>query len=143
MYAFDPGFLDALPHDQPASLEKEIFPHWIGAGIHVYPVHGDFIDIGTPESYRRAQSLFGEKDVSGAIEMRPAPFERSSQKVMGEWTEKGTFGSEDMQPTQSPNLIRADAIERLRRHVAGSIHTKQLLLAGVAASRFWPPPGSA
>jgi hypothetical protein len=33
-----------------------------------------------------------------------------------------------MQPTQSPNLIGADGIERLRRHVAGSIETKQLLL---------------
>jgi phosphoheptose isomerase len=33
-----------------------------------------------------------------------------------------------MQPTQSPNLIGADGIERLRRHVAGSIETKQRLL---------------
>jgi D-glycero-alpha-D-manno-heptose 1-phosphate guanylyltransferase len=58
VYAFKPAFLDTLPHDQSASLEKEVFPRWIKGGLHVYPVEGQFIDIGTPESYSQAQSFF-------------------------------------------------------------------------------------
>ncbi len=41
----------------PVSLERDVFPGWIGRGIFGYPAHGQFIDIGTPQSYRAAVEL--------------------------------------------------------------------------------------
>jgi D-glycero-alpha-D-manno-heptose 1-phosphate guanylyltransferase len=41
------------------SLEKEVFPQWIGRGLFAYVSNAPtFIDIGTPQSFQRAQTLF-------------------------------------------------------------------------------------
>ena len=42
------------------SLEREIFPALIGKGLFAFPSQGLFIDIGVPDDYARAQSLFGQ-----------------------------------------------------------------------------------
>jgi len=59
VYLFEPQFLDALPRSSPLSLENEIFPAWLGRGLHVFNRRCRFIDIGTPESYSLAQTFFG------------------------------------------------------------------------------------
>jgi hypothetical protein len=41
-----------------ARHEREIFPLWIGRGLRVFPAGGVFLDIGTPDSYGVAQSMF-------------------------------------------------------------------------------------
>lgn len=42
------------------SLEKDIFPAWINRGLFGVPSEGEFIDIGTPASYRQAESFFSQ-----------------------------------------------------------------------------------
>lgn len=60
VYLFEAAFLDALGEPAgPLSLECEAFPGWIPRGIRAFPSEARFIDIGTPESYRLAQTFFG------------------------------------------------------------------------------------
>lgn len=58
VYGLTPEFLGALTAATPLSLEREVFPGWIGRGIHVFPRKARFIDIGTPDSYKAAQEFF-------------------------------------------------------------------------------------
>ena len=46
-------FISLQGQEQKCSLEKDLFPYWIDKGhqIYVKDFQGDFIDIGTPESY--------------------------------------------------------------------------------------------
>ena len=44
------------PEGRAVSLERELFPAWIG-DLHAFPASEPFIDIGTPESYHRAMGL--------------------------------------------------------------------------------------
>jgi D-glycero-alpha-D-manno-heptose 1-phosphate guanylyltransferase len=47
-----------LPPGQCISLEREVFPRWIGLGMEGFLWNGRFLDIGTPESYRAAEDFF-------------------------------------------------------------------------------------
>ena len=49
--------VDFLPKKIPASLEEELFPSLIGKGLYGYRCEGEFIDIGTPESYSLAADI--------------------------------------------------------------------------------------
>lgn len=40
------------------SLERQVFPNWIGRGLYGQRCGGEFIDIGTPESYAQADEFF-------------------------------------------------------------------------------------
>jgi histidinol-phosphate phosphatase family protein len=54
--------LDALcdiPPNRPLSLERDLFPAWVGRGLHGVAGSGPFIDIGTPESLAAADSVLG------------------------------------------------------------------------------------
>ena len=44
--------------DEPVSIEKEVFPQFCGRGFYAMKGEFPFIDIGTPESYRRAGGVF-------------------------------------------------------------------------------------
>ncbi len=61
VYLFRQDFIKSIPQDRPASLEREIFPSWIGKGLYGFKGDGQFIDIGTPESYQAAKQFFSEK----------------------------------------------------------------------------------
>jgi NDP-sugar pyrophosphorylase family protein len=52
------GLLETVPPNHEISLEREIFPNWIGAGLYGFPSHGRFLDIGVPEAYARAERFF-------------------------------------------------------------------------------------
>jgi NDP-sugar pyrophosphorylase family protein len=56
VYLFDRKLLPQIP-DGPASLEREIFPRLLDAGVYGIEETGLFIDIGTPEDYSRAQEM--------------------------------------------------------------------------------------
>ena len=43
------------------SLERELFPQWICRGLMGYQSTGQFLDIGTPESYAEAADFFRVK----------------------------------------------------------------------------------
>ncbi|MHB2018538.1 MAG: sugar phosphate nucleotidyltransferase [Candidatus Xenobia bacterium] len=56
IYSFARAHFDAAPTR--FSLERELFPRLIGHGLQAYRAEGAaFIDIGTPESYARAESV--------------------------------------------------------------------------------------
>lgn len=52
--------LESIPATRPVSLETEVFPSLIGHGLYATAGPGPFLDIGTPESYRKAGSFFAE-----------------------------------------------------------------------------------
>ena len=58
IYFFRKDVLSGYPGHKPISLEKEIFPELINTGLYGYLGKGDFIDIGTPESYEAAERFF-------------------------------------------------------------------------------------
>ena len=55
-----PEVIESIPSGRAVSLEREIFPSWIGRGMFGYKNSGAFIDIGTPESFQAAQKFFQE-----------------------------------------------------------------------------------
>ena len=56
-YIFKRGILDRIPPG-PCSLEKDVFPELLTQGMYAFEAQGIFIDIGTPEDYARAQTLY-------------------------------------------------------------------------------------
>jgi NDP-sugar pyrophosphorylase family protein len=57
VYVFDREIFEHIA-DGPASLEKDVFPKILTRRVYALEVDGMFIDIGTPEDYARAQTLF-------------------------------------------------------------------------------------
>ena len=56
LYILGPAAFSAMPSGKPCSLEREIFPALLDAGLFVYPIETMVHDIGTPErleSFRR------------------------------------------------------------------------------------------
>lgn len=56
-YILRAGHLEAMPRDRMYSIEREFFPGLIGQGLYGYAHPGEFLDIGTPESYARAEAF--------------------------------------------------------------------------------------
>ncbi len=54
VYVLEKSVLDLLPADKPASIEREVFPQLVAAGLHGYVADGYWLDIGTPERYLQA-----------------------------------------------------------------------------------------
>lgn len=58
VYLMHTALLGRIPNDRPVSLERELFPRWIGAGgVFSYPTGAPFIDIGTPDRFARAEAF--------------------------------------------------------------------------------------
>ncbi len=55
--------LKSIPSGKAFSLEREFFPPLVGDGLFGYQCKGRFIDIGTPESYIKAEKFFGESKI--------------------------------------------------------------------------------
>jgi D-glycero-alpha-D-manno-heptose 1-phosphate guanylyltransferase len=55
-YVFSSTIFQFIP-DEPASLERDVFPRLLEHGVYAREQHGIFIDIGTPADYARAQQL--------------------------------------------------------------------------------------
>jgi len=62
IYCFDQEVLGYIPSDQKCSLERDIFPQLTVHGFFGYRVSGQFMDIGTPERYRSAQTQFKKRE---------------------------------------------------------------------------------
>ncbi len=43
-----------------SSVERDVFPHWVGNGLRGFKVKSPFIDIGLPETYESAGQFFVE-----------------------------------------------------------------------------------
>jgi D-glycero-alpha-D-manno-heptose 1-phosphate guanylyltransferase len=57
VYVFKRGVLQCVP-DGPCSLEKDVLPVLLEHGVYALEQNGMFIDIGTPEDYARAQTIY-------------------------------------------------------------------------------------
>lgn len=64
IYLLHHRLLRAIPESGAVSLEREMFPSWVGRGLYGYRSEGRFLDIGTPETYAMAE-LFFAQDISG------------------------------------------------------------------------------
>lgn len=58
VYLLRRELFEAMAVGEPCSIERDIFPKLIGKGLHGYEGEGEFIDIGTPESYAAAEDFF-------------------------------------------------------------------------------------
>ena len=58
IYLLQRAVLESIPSGRAVSVEREVFPAWIGRGLYVFRTAGKFLDIGTPESYAVAQQVF-------------------------------------------------------------------------------------
>ncbi|HWB53682.1 MAG TPA: nucleotidyltransferase family protein [Tepidisphaeraceae bacterium] len=61
IYLIERRLLEVVPRRHAVSIEREIFPLWIGHGLFGHVTLAPFIDIGTPESYAMAQNFFGRE----------------------------------------------------------------------------------
>jgi mannose-1-phosphate guanylyltransferase len=50
-YVLERSVLDLLAEDQPASIERDVFPRLVGNGLYGFVSDGYWLDIGTPERY--------------------------------------------------------------------------------------------
>lgn len=67
VYAIDRETALSIPEARNVSLEREVFPLWLGRGLCAQECAGPFIDIGTPESLREADAFFaGRRQSPGA-----------------------------------------------------------------------------
>ena len=53
IYVLERSVLDLLAPEQPASIERDVFPRLVGDGLYAYVGEGYWLDIGTPERYLR------------------------------------------------------------------------------------------
>ena len=63
VYLLSRELLNSIPADQEVSIEREVFPAWVGRGLRAYQVRAPFVDIGTPESYAEAQRFFHRREM--------------------------------------------------------------------------------
>lgn len=61
VYVLSRAAVERLPDDTPSSLERDLFPALVGAGLFGLPTETPFLDIGTPESAARASELLGPR----------------------------------------------------------------------------------
>jgi D-glycero-alpha-D-manno-heptose 1-phosphate guanylyltransferase len=58
LYLLRTELISNIPSGRAYSLERDFFPGLIGKGLYGYQCKGEFIDIGTPDSYRKAKAFF-------------------------------------------------------------------------------------
>jgi NDP-sugar pyrophosphorylase family protein len=61
IYVLGQEALGAIPENRPVSLEREVYPAFVGRGLYGWQGGGRFIDIGTPESYAEAAAFFAAR----------------------------------------------------------------------------------
>jgi NDP-sugar pyrophosphorylase family protein len=61
VYVIERELLETIPDERAVSLEREMFPSWIGKGMYGFKTSGRFIDIGIPETYAAAGRFFSSE----------------------------------------------------------------------------------
>jgi len=64
IYLLNHRLLLTIPASGAVSLEREVFPAWIGRGLYGYRSEGRFLDIGTPEAYALAEQFFASETLA-------------------------------------------------------------------------------
>lgn len=81
IYLLRRAVIEGIPAGRAVSLEKEIIPELIGAGLFGFRTRGRFIDIGIPGDYRAAQEFFAR---GPATEVARPPCEPGATTGQGE-----------------------------------------------------------
>ena len=58
VYILNKSLISQIPAGESFSLEHDFFPKLVGKGLHGFQCNDSFIDIGTPESYDKADQFF-------------------------------------------------------------------------------------
>ena len=63
VYCFASEILQQIPTGRAVSLEQEMFPKFIASpgGVYAHELTGEFVDIGTPDEYVRAQRVLSRE----------------------------------------------------------------------------------
>jgi NDP-sugar pyrophosphorylase family protein len=62
VYLLERRRIAEIPPGRPVALERDMFPAWVGrAGFLAFCGPTRFLDIGTPESYQKAESFFAPR----------------------------------------------------------------------------------
>src|SRR5688500_14310614 len=69
-YVLERSVLDLLPPNQPASIERDVFPRLVGEGLYGFVSDGYWLDIGTPERYLEGTFDILEGTVSSGVQER-------------------------------------------------------------------------
>ena len=70
IYVLERSVLELLEPEQPASIERDVFPRLVGDGLYAYVGDGYWLDIGTPERYLEGTFDILEGTVSTAVAER-------------------------------------------------------------------------
>jgi mannose-1-phosphate guanylyltransferase len=68
IYVLEGSVLDLIAAGENVSIEREVFPRLVGAGLHGLRLDGYWMDIGTPERYLQASWDILEDRVSTRVE---------------------------------------------------------------------------
>ena len=60
-YLIARSWIQDIPVGRFVSIEREVFPSWVGRGIYGFQSKGRLLDIGTPDSYALAEAFLLEK----------------------------------------------------------------------------------
>jgi mannose-1-phosphate guanylyltransferase len=69
-YMLERSMLELIPRERQASIEREIFPAMIGAGLYGLRLEGYWMDIGTPDRYLQASWDILERRVETRVAER-------------------------------------------------------------------------
>jgi D-glycero-alpha-D-manno-heptose 1-phosphate guanylyltransferase len=58
VYLIKKSLIETIPEETPFSLEREFFPKLVDQGLWGFQFEGEFIDIGTPETFAYAEKFF-------------------------------------------------------------------------------------
>ncbi len=61
IYILSRDVLEAVSKTGLVSIERDVFPSMIGEGMSAWKASGNFLDIGTPESYAAAEEFFRKR----------------------------------------------------------------------------------
>jgi NDP-sugar pyrophosphorylase family protein len=61
VYALERSVIERVPAGRAVSLERQVFPGLVGDGLFAHAAFFPFVDIGTPESYKEADTFFKRK----------------------------------------------------------------------------------
>lgn len=67
IYVLNQAVLDLVPPGKECSIEHEVFPSLAGRGLYAFRQPGPFIDIGTPDSFRMAQTVLPKLQRRGPV----------------------------------------------------------------------------
>jgi histidinol-phosphate phosphatase family protein len=126
IYLLSRKLLEAIPAGRAVSLERQVFPAWVGKGLYGYPGGQSFIDIGTPDSYREAASFLSS--VGRAIS-QPEP--SHTGKAEGPGTRRFVVLDRDGTVNAERNYLSDPEVVELLPHAAHGLKLMQDLGLGL------------